>query len=196
MLEEIMKKILITTGVVMTLAATAVFAFGDLARPKPSATPEAKSVLYSGLTIVTDDKASEAKLQISQNTLKLISEGAARESGGGSLIQNITHSSSRTMMAGLFMFLAVSFAGVWFARSNQRRNTKAIVAVLIVAFIFGVGTMMVRANAGPPGYIRWQNLPQSLKDGKPTYGGVDVEIVPGDENIKLIIPVRKSGNSE
>jgi len=191
-----MKKILITTGVVLTLIATAVFAFGDLARPKPSGTPEAKSVLYSGLTIVTDGKAYEAKLQISEATLKRIGEGAARNDGGTSFLQNVTHSSSRTMMAGLFMFLAVSFAGVWFARSNQRRNAKAIVAVLVVAFIFGLGTMMVRANAGPPGYIRWQNLPQSLKDGKPTYGGVDVEIVPGDENIKLIIPLRKSGNSE
>jgi hypothetical protein len=191
-----MKHILITTSVVLTLIATAVFAFADLARPKPSATPEAKSVLYSGLTIVTDSKAWDAKLQISEATLKRISEGAAREGGSASLIQNITHSSSRTVMAGLFMFLAVSFAGVWLARSNQRRNAKAIVAVLIVAFIFGVGTMIVRANAGPPGYIRWQNLPQSLKDGKPTYGGVDVEIVPGDENMKLIIPLRSKNNGE
>lgn len=191
-----MKQILILTGVVVVLVGTAVFAFGDLARPKPTATPEARSVLYSGLTIVTDSKASEARLQISEKTLKLISEGAAREGGSASLIQNVTHSSSRTMMAGLFMFLAVSFAGVWFARSNQRRNVKAIVAVLIVAFIFGIGTMMVRANAGPPGYIRWQNLPQSLKDGKPTSAGVLIEIVPGDENMKLIIPLRKSGNSE
>lgn len=191
-----MKQILILTGVVLVLVGSAVFAFGDLARPKPTATPEARSVLYSGLTIVTDSKASEARLQISEKTLKLISEGAAREGGSASLIQNVTHSSSRTMMAGLFMFLAVSFAGVWFARSNQRRNVKAVVAVLIVAFIFGIGTMMVRANAGPPGYIRWQNLPQSLKDGKPTSAGVLIEIVPGDENMKLIIPLRKSGNSE
>ena len=190
-----MKQMLITTGVVLALAGAAMFAFGDMARPKPSATPEAKSVLYSGLTSVTDSKASEAKLQISEASLKLISEGAARE-GNASLIQNITHSSNRTMMAGVFMFLAVSFAGVWFARSNQRRNTKAIAAVLIIAFIFGVGTAIVRANAGPPGYIRWQNLPQSLKDGKPTYGGVEVEIVPGDENMKLIIPLRKSANGE
>ena len=191
-----MKQILITTGLVLALVAAAVFAFGDVDRPKSSATPEAKSVLYSGLTIVTDSKASEAKLQISEASLKRISEGAAREGGSASLIQNITHSSSRTMMAGVFMFLAVSFAGVWFARSNQRRNTKAIVAIAIVAFIFGVGTVMVRANAGPPGYIRWQNLPQSLKDGKPTYGGVEVEIVPGDDNMKLIIPLRKSSNGE
>jgi hypothetical protein len=190
-----MKSILISAAAMLALAGAAVFAFGDIARPKTAGSPEARTVLYSGLTIVTDSKAYDAKLQISEATLKRISEGAAREGSSASLIQNISHSSTRTMMAGVFMFLAVSFAGVWFARSNQRRNAKAMVTVLIVAFIFGIGTVMVHANAGPPGYIRWQNLPQSLKDGKPTYGGVDIEIVPGDDNIKLIVPLRKSGGS-
>ena len=88
------------------------------------------------------------------------------------------------------MFLAVSFAGVWLARSGQRRNQKAVAGVLLIAAFLGAATVIVRANAGPPGYVRWQNLPQSLKDGKPTYGGVVVEVVPGDGNIKLIIPLR------
>ena len=97
------------------------------------------------------------------------------------------------MMAGVFMFLAISFAGVWFARSSQRRNHKAVAGVLLIAIIFGVATVIVRANAGPPGYIRWQNLPQSLKDGKDTSGGLMIEVIPGDDNMKLIIPLRKSG---
>ncbi len=191
-----MKRILISTGVIAAVAASAIFAFGDIARPKPTPTPEGKVVTYSGLTVMTDSKAWEARLQISEGTLKRMQEGAARDGGSASLIQNITHSSTRTMMAGMFMFLAISFAGVWLARSNQRRNVKAIAAVLVIAFMFGLATIMVRANAGPPGYIRWQNLPQSLKDGKPTYGGVNVEIVPGDDNMKLIIPLRKNGNGE
>ena len=102
------------------------------------------------------------------------------------------HSSTRTMMAGLFMFLAVSFAGIWFARSGQRRNHKAVAAVILIAIVFGVATVIVRANAGPPGYIRWQNLPQALKDGKETEGGVSIEIVNGDEDLRLIIPLRKT----
>ena len=192
-----MKRILISTGAIAALAASAILAFGDIARPKPSPSAEPRTVAYSGLTVVTDSKAWEARLQISEETLKHIQEGAARNGGSASLTQNITHSSTRTMMAGLFMFLAISFAGVWLARSNQRRNIKAIAAVLVIAFMFGLATIMVRANAGPPGYIRWQNLPQSLKDGKPTYGGVNVEIVPGDDNMKLIIPLRnKNGNGE
>src|SRR5204863_7846092 len=129
----------------------------------------------SGLTITSDPKAFEARLVISENTLKNLQEAGARNGGGAALSQQIMHSSSRTIMAGLFMFLAISFAGIWFARSSQRRNTKAIAAAILVAAIFGVGTIMVRANAGPPGYIRWQNLPQNLKYAKVNRGGVIIE---------------------
>jgi hypothetical protein len=183
-----MKRTLIATAAVLALLASALYAFGDIARPKP--TP--KTLLYSGLTITTDPKAYEARLVISEDTLKHLQEAAASNGGGEALTQQIMHSSSRTIMAGLFMFLAISFAGVWLARSNQRRNTKAIAAVLLVAVIFGIGTIMVRANAGPPGYIRWQNLPQALKDGKETAGGVSIEVVPGHDNMTLYIPLRKS----
>jgi cytochrome bd-type quinol oxidase subunit 1 len=186
-----MKRILISAAATCALLASAVFAFGDLAKPKPSPTPqEGKVVLYSGLIVAADNKAWDARLQIPAETLKDIQKAAANNGSSSSMLQSITHSSTRTMMAGLFMFLAISFAGVWLARSNQRRSAKAIAAVLVIAFALGVATVMVRANAGPPGYIRWQNLTQNLKDGKETTGGVDIEIVPGDGQIKLIMPLR------
>jgi len=185
-----MKRTLIFSAVICALLASAILAFGDIARPKPSPV-EGKAIFYTGLTVVSDPKAYEARLQISQETFKRMQEAAAREGGGPSLSQNIMHSSTRTIMAGLFMFLAVSFGGVWLARSSQRRNHKAIAAALLVAVVLGIGTVIVRANAGPPGYIRWQNLPQSLKDGKETVGGLQIELVPGDDNMKLIIPLRK-----
>ena len=183
-----MKKFLIATAATVALLASALYAFGDIARPKP--TP--RSVMYSGLTITTDPQAFEARLIISENTLKNLQDAGARGNGEAALSQKIMHSSSRTMVAVLFMFLAISFAGIWLARSSQRRNTKAIAAAILVGVIFGIGTIMVRANAGPPGYIRWQNLPQNLKDAKATSGGVSIEVVPGDDNMKLIIPMRKS----
>lgn len=186
-----MKRTLIMSAAICALLASAIFAFGDIARPK-SSPAEGKVIFYSGLTITSDPKSYEARLQISQGTLKRLQEAAANSGGGGSMLQQVMHSSTRTIMAGVFMFLAVSFAGVWFARSSQRRNHKAIAAVLLVAVVFAIATVIVRANAGPPGYIRWQNLPQSLKDGKETAGGVQVELVPGDDNMKLIIPLRKS----
>ena len=188
-----MKRTLILGAAICALLTSAVLAFGDIARPKPSPA-QPKSVFYTGLTIVPDAKAYEARLQISQETLKQIQDGAARNGESVSMSQSIMHSSTRTIMAGLFMFLAVSFAGVWLARSSQRRNHKAIAAAVLVAFVFGLATVMVRANAGPPGYLRWQGLPQALKDGKETVGGLSIEIVPGDDNMKLIIPLRKSNS--
>ena len=190
-----MKKTLLFIAAICAVFASGIYTFGDIARPKPSPT-EGKVIFYSGLSVVSDPKAYEARLQISQDTLKRLTEAANREGGGSSLTQNIMHSSTRTMMAGVFMFLAISFAGVWLARSNQNRNVKATAAVLTVAFVIGLATVIVRANAGPPGYVRWQNLPQSLKDGKETVGGVQIELVPGDENMKLIIPLRPKANGE
>lgn len=182
-----MKRSLILVAVVGALLSSAIYAFGDIAQPKPK---DPKPIFYSGLTIVTDAKAWEAKLQISEATLKELTQAAGKTGSSGSMFQRIEQRSTRTMMAGVFMFLAISFAGVWLARSNQRRSAKAIAAVLAVAFVFGLATVIVRANAGPPGYVRWQNLPQALKDGKATSGGVQIELVPGDENMKLIIPIR------
>ena len=187
-----MKRTLFATAAILALLASAIYAFADIARPKPTPV-EPKGLFYTGLTITSDPKKYEATLQISENTLKRLQEAAGPKGETTSLSQSIMHSSGRTMMAGLFMLLAISFAGVWFARSSQRRNHKAVAGVLLIAIIFGVATVIVRANAGPPGYIRWQNLPQSLKNGKDTSGGLMIEVVPGDENMKLIIPLRKSG---
>jgi len=192
-MEEIMKRSLILSVAICALLASAIYAFADIARPKPSPI-EPRTVFYTGLTVVPDAKSYEARLQISQATLERIQKASANNGGSPSVVQSVMHSSTRTIMAGLFMFLAVSFAGVWLARSSQRQNHKAVAAVLLVAIVFGIATVIVRANAGPPGYIRWQNLPQSLKDGKATTGGLQIEVVPGDENIKLIIPLRKSSN--
>jgi hypothetical protein len=186
-----MKRMLILCAVICAFAAGATYSFADIAKPKS----DPKPVLYTGLTVATDPKTNEARLQISPETLKRIQEAVANNGEKISMTQRITHSSTRTMMAGLFMFLAVSFAGVWFARSSQRRNQKIIAGILLAAAIFGLATAIVRANAGPPGYIRWQNLPQALKDGKATSGGVQIEIVPDEDNIKLLIPLRNTNRS-
>jgi len=108
-----------------------------------------------------------------------------------SMIQRVAHSSTRTIMAGVFLFLSVSFAGVWLARSGQRRSHKAIVAVLLCAAVIGAATIITRANAGPPGYYRWAGLPQALTEGRATSGGLDIEIVPEGSGMKLIVPLRK-----
>ena len=191
-----MKPTVVLCTTVLLLIGSAIYAFGDIARPKVTPTAkEGKTVLYTSMTVKPDSKASEARLQISQSTLQSIAHEAANISSNQSMTQRLMHSSARTVMAGLFMFLAVSFAGVWFARSSQRRNNKAVAAAILMAMVFGLATVIVRANAGPPGYVRWQGLPQNLKDGKTTGGGVNIEVVPGDDStITLIVPLRKTQN--
>jgi len=101
-----MKRTLILSATIAAQLASAIYAFGDIARPKPSPA-EAKPVFYTGLTVTSDAKAYEARLQISPETLKRIQEAAANNGEKISMTQRIMHSSTRTMMAGLFMFLAV-----------------------------------------------------------------------------------------
>jgi hypothetical protein len=62
--------------------------------------------------------------------------------------------------------------------------------------LLGAATVIVRANAGPPGTYLWRNLPTNLTKGEATRGGLDIEIVPGDDSgIKLIVPLKKTSTS-
>jgi hypothetical protein len=71
--------------------------------------------------------------------------------------------------------------------------------VVVVAVVLGAAAIITRANAGPPGSFYWRNLPKALADGKPTQGGVDIEIVPDDpaggKPVRLLIPLKKGSHS-
>ncbi|HYX27750.1 MAG TPA: hypothetical protein VE863_04230 [Pyrinomonadaceae bacterium] len=183
-----MKRTLFTSLAILALLASAFYAFGDIARPKPS--PAEYKYTNAGLTIIPDS-GSFARLLISQATWERI-KNAAANGGSPTAADSVMPGSSRTIMAGLFMFLAISFAGIWFARSSEPHSRKTIATVLLIATVFGMATIIVRANAGPPKYVIWWNLPQALKDHKELSDRTTVEIVPGDDdNIKLLVPVKK-----
>ena len=180
------------------------FAFSinaDIAKPKP---PDkvAKQVLHTGLEIVPDSKLYEAKLQISQsdfNNLRAALDGGA---GSAPVVGGIAFSAPRTIIAGLLMFMAISVAGVFLARSSSfGRAQKTIGAVVLVAIVLGAAAIITRGNAGPPGSYRWRNLPQALAEVKATAGGLDIEIIPDDAkasgaNMRLMIPLKKSNPGE
>ena len=189
-----MKRMLIYCAASLVALTCIGYVFADIARIKISPLPEkeGKIVLHTGLTIVPDAKVNEARLQISQDDLRNLREALATVPADQSMIQRLSHSSARTIMAGLFLFLSVSFAGVWLARSGHRRTHKAIAAVLLGAAVIGAATIVARANAGPPGYYRWKGLPQALTDGRPTQGGLDIEIVSEGNGMKLIVPLRNT----
>jgi hypothetical protein len=184
-------KRLFTICLFCLLPVMALTAYGDIARPKPSPGPP-KILLHTSLTIVPDSKAYEAKLQISQSSLQELRAALANAPVNGSMAQSMTSNSTRTMLAGVFMFLSLSFAGVWLARSMQTRSQKTVAALLFGTAVIGAATMMAQANAGPPSSFYWRKLPQNLSKGAPN-GGIDIEVVPdpGDgSGMKLIMPTR------
>lgn len=198
-----MKRTLLMLGVSFSVLvlATATTGYADVPRPKPSVSPasEPKQVMNTGLQIVPDSKVYQAHLQISQSSLTELRDALNAGTTNRSFIERITHSSASTIVAGLFMFMSISFAGVWIVRSanSRSRGQKAAAAVLISAGLLGAATMVARGNAGPPpGYV-WRNLSKNLSAGQSTNGGVIVEIVPdGGTAITLIIPVKQnSGRS-
>ncbi len=186
-------------GAFCLLLALAIPANADIARPKPSPSPAQspqlpKMVLHTRLVVVPDNKAWEARLQITQSSLDELRAALGNTPGNDSTAQRIAHSTTRTIMAGVFMFLSLSFAGVWLARSMQTRSQKAIALMLFGVAVIGAAAMMTQANAGPPGSYYWKKLPQNLTKGAPTSGGVDIEIVPdgevGSSGMKLILPIK------
>ena len=185
-------------AVIVLVLMCVIHTYADVARPKPSPSPvqEGKTILHTGLTIVPDGTAYEARLQITQEQLKTLGAAlASAQVSNPSMGQRIAQSSTRTIIAGLFLFLSVSFAGVWLARSASRRSHKTIVAVLLGVAVLSAAAIITHANAGPPGYVRWTGLPKALNEGRSTSGGLDIQIVPEGYGMKLIVPIRKTNNA-
>ena len=184
-----MKRMLIFCAAGLFLLASVLYAVADIARPRASPAPE--KYLHTSLTIVPDIFAFEARLEISEKDLLRLNQAMATATENPSINERIVRSSPRTIMAGVFLFLSVSFAGVWLARSRQRRSHKAIAAMLLCATVIGAATIITNANAGPPAHSSWFELPQALNERRSTSGKMTIAIAPGDHGMRLIVPVGK-----
>jgi hypothetical protein len=183
------------TALVLFVICAATLARADIARPEPRPTQPApsKHVLNTGLEIVPDPKAWNARLQISEETLKELREAT---NAGASTASFGNTRSTNTIVAGLFLFMSISFGGVWLARSSVRSKSQKAVAAVMVAFAtIGTAALIAQANAGPPPSYLWRNLTKNLNASKATHGPIDIEIVPDGNGIKLIIPTRDAGRT-
>ena len=184
------------------ISATPILA--DIARPTKPATPEKpRVVMHTSMVVTTDTKAYDARLQISKESLAelraalgdLPANGSAAQSTG-SISRRITGSSTRTLMAGLMMFLSLSLGGIWLARSVQSRGQKTVAAFLLCTAVIGAAAIMTQANAGPPPSWQWRKLSTNLTQGRPTYASVNIEIVEEGNGIKLIVPVTPNARTK
>lgn len=189
-------KTLLSFACLLALSAFAVVSVSaDVAKPKPTE-QQSRVVMNRHLEIVPDAKAWQARLQISQSDFQELRAAINGETRSNTtLAASLAQSSTRTIVAGVLLFLSVSFAGVWFARrSSATRARKAIAAGVVVFAALGVAAIMTRGNAGPPpGYLNWRELPKNFSQGKVTSGSMLIEIVPDDPNstgIKLVLPTK------
>ena len=169
-------------------------AVADIAKPKTPDKPASKIVLRRNLEIVPDGKVWSARLQLTQSDLQELR--AAMDAAGGQtgVAASIAQSPTRTIVAGVLLFLSVSFAGVWLARtSSAGRARKAIAAGVLVVAVLGAAAIITRGNAGPPpGYYSWMKLSKNFAQGRATSGDLVIEIVPDEPNrtpgVKLLLP--------
>lgn len=182
--------------------AAAMPVYADIARPSTPEKP--RVVMHTSMVVTTDSKAYDARLQISKESLNelraalgdLPGDSSAAQSGG-SISQRLTGSSTRTLMAGLMMFLSLSLGGIWLARTVQTRGQKTVAAFLLCTAVVGAAAIITQANAGPPPSWQWRKLSTNLTQGRPTYASVNIEIVeePG-HGIKLIVPVTPNARTK
>ncbi len=200
-----MKAILFICSLSLLFLTFTTFANADIARPKQSPKDnESRLVLHTALEIRPDLKLDEARLQIPQSQLQVLRAALDSAAGNTTIAASVTGSSTRTIIAGALLFFSLSFAGVWLARSRTKagagRIWKAIAAAVIVMATIGVAAIITHGNAGPPPYHSWRDLSQALNDGRPSVGGLNIEIVPDDPNsgvrIKLLLPYRKENQRE
>ena len=192
--------LLALTGIAaQTLAA-------DVAKPK-STEQLPKVVLRRNLEVVPDGKVWQARLQLTQSDLQELRAALDGASGNTTIAASIAQSPTRTIIAGVLLFLSVSFAGVWLAHaardSSAGRTRKAIAAGIVVVAVLGAAAIITRGNAGPPpGYLNWTRLSKNFAQGRTTSGDFVIEIVPDKPNtppgVKLLVPYnpKQSGDDE
>src|SRR5687767_10319787 len=115
-------KWMLSVSLLVLLLAITITAFADIARPKPSPASEPKQVMNTGLQIVPDSKVYQAHLQISQSAMTELRDALNAGNTNRSFTERIAHSPASTIVAGLLLFMSVSFAGVWFVRSGGSRS--------------------------------------------------------------------------
>ncbi len=188
---------LIAPAMILTISLTA---YADIARPKPepSKTAEPRELVHTNIQIVPDSKTyGGARLQLSDSTVKELRDALNAGTVGQSFTQRVMHSPTNTIVAGVLLFMSVSFAGIWLVRSSGSANSrgqKLVASALVGIATLGAAALITQANAGPPPAHFWRNLTKNLNAGRPTNGSVVIEIVPDSVGTKLIVPVPKTAN--
>lgn len=179
-------KILITFIALMMLAGSAM---ADIARPNTTPKKPAKTAsIDTRLDIRIRRDAKEAKLILSKTQLNQLRAEIDAIDGGAVNTASAGITGVQTIGGGVFLSLAMVFAGVWFVRSG--RLSKPAAAGLIAAAA-GAFATMVYANAGPPPEARsitGKMFAPAMHYYKFGGGSIKLEVSADEDNPVLIVP--------
>ena len=172
--------------------------------PGPRYSPNKQSVRYSysqitRLTVEESENAGEVRLVIPRS---LLNQFLAENTGDASLAASLSGTTAppaQTLIAGLFMSLAVVAGGFWLLRSRRKLAIRPIAPLIAVSALFAFAAVAAFGNAAPPNVFRFANpgnLGRLTASGLPLSGMVRVEIVPNGNEIKLIVPKAQPGARE
>jgi hypothetical protein len=179
--------------ILITLVALILFAgsaMADIARPDTTPKKPAKTTsIDTRLDIRIRKDAKEAKLILSKEQLnQLRAEIDAIDGGTGSDTASAGITGIQTIAGGLFLSLAMVFAGIWFARSGKLSKPAA---AGLIAISTGALATMVYANAGPPpeaSSITGKMFAPGMHYYKFGGGKIKLEISADEDNPVLIVP--------
>src|SRR4030095_5228814 len=134
----------------------------DLAVPKSSTVTRLNTkTVWSNLTVAPAPNGTEARLQISEEAVRNLLEKMPAQAGAQSSLTGINSNSTRTIMAGLSLFVAIAFGGIWLVRSQSSRGQKTFAAVLLSTVVLKLASLVSQGNAATP-FIRWRLLSTHL----------------------------------
>jgi hypothetical protein len=192
----------------LALFAFSLPAFADIAPPPPTPTPQkarrTTPLPAARMLIEARTDATEARLQIPSNMLRQLRAEMERDAASGAAAATTPADwlrPTQTIVAGLFLSLALAFAGIFVARTRTRaRGARQAAAVALVVFA-ATGALAFRtlANARPPeprildaGSLKLATTPDAQLNGV-----IRVEVVDDPNVFKLIVPaatVKTTGN--
>jgi hypothetical protein len=155
---------------------------------------------YSQMTIERVEGLREARLQIPRAQFTRVAASAGIEQTGGAALQSGVLKGFGTVVAGLFLSLAVVLTGMLLVRARRGVAAgRAAAAVLVCVCGAGLAAVAAYANAGLP---EWQAQdPGTLikaVSGKPLTGSIRIEVVEEGREIKLLVPAKaqRAGEEE
>jgi hypothetical protein len=194
--DKTMKRSIHCAALIAFLLGTASLASADVDVPK-SINPRKKPVGSTTLRIATDEDVSQARLVIPRRLLQQLKAeiNADEQEQIAETTTLATPGNAQTVMAGIFLSLAIVFGGVWVLRSKKQVGKLSGAQIGIALLVLGTATAGITyANAGPPPVARSLTsrilTPELRWWG--AYGQVKIVITDADDDyrdeIRLIIP--------